>query len=265
MQRDLDQEMLFRDHQSPFEATDVVSTGMMHVPGTEQLGKVAQTPLPVVSLKYIDAQWATDFTTSSTRRLSWQYLCWRRAMDIVFGLLGMVLLLLLLPILALLIYLDSPGSIFYTQERLGYRGQAFSMLKFRSMCTDAETAGNAVWAAEHDERVTRIGRFMRAIHLDELPQVYNILRGEMSLIGPRPERAVFVTALEKTVPLYRHRLEVKPGLTGWAQVNYHYARSEEDAFIKLQYDLHYIAHKSLKLDLLILLKTVGEVLAHHGA
>src|SRR5437667_6907200 len=164
-------------------------------------------------------------------------------MDITFGLCGMVVLLLILPILALLIYLDSPGPIFYSQERLGYLGKTFRIFKFRSMCVDAEANGQAVWASEDDSRVTSIGRFMRAIHLDELPQILNILRGEMSLIGPRPEREEFTIGLEKTIPFYRCRLAIKPGLTGWAQVKYHYGSTEDDALIKLQYDLYYIKHQ----------------------
>jgi lipopolysaccharide/colanic/teichoic acid biosynthesis glycosyltransferase len=192
------------------------------------------------------------------------YLFLRRAIDLTFALCGIVIILLIFPILALLICLDSPGPIFYSQERLGYLGKTFRILKFRSMHVDAEAAGHAVWAAEHDERVTRVGRFMRAIHLDELPQVINILRGEMSLIGPRPEREEFVSELEKTIPLYRHRLEVKPGLTGWAQVKYRYTRTDQEALIKLQYDLYYIQRQSFRLDLLIILKTVVEVLSYHG-
>lgn len=190
-------------------------------------------------------------------------LCFHKFLDLSFALCGTVLLLLLLPLLALLIRLDSPGPVFYCQERLGYRGKKFSLIKFRSMCNDAETGGYAVWATEHDPRVTRTGHFIRAIHLDELPQVLNILRGEMSLIGPRPEREAFVVELEKTLPGYRLRLDIKPGLTGWAQVQYHYARSQADALIKLQYDLYYIVHRSITLDIVILLKTVAKVVFYH--
>jgi lipopolysaccharide/colanic/teichoic acid biosynthesis glycosyltransferase len=132
------------------------------------------------------------------------------------------------------------------------------------MFIDAEAGGHAVWASEHDQRVTRMGRFMRAVHLDELPQVLNILRGEMSLIGPRPEREEFAMGLEEMIPSYRRRLDVKPGLTGWAQVKYRYTRTDQEALIKLQYDLYYIKHQSFRLDILIILKTVIEVLAHHG-
>jgi lipopolysaccharide/colanic/teichoic acid biosynthesis glycosyltransferase len=132
------------------------------------------------------------------------------------------------------------------------------------MCTDAEGEGHAIWASESDKRVTRIGRFLRTTHLDELPQVFNILRGDMSLIGPRPERAEFIAELEKTIPFYRHRLAVKPGLTGWAQVKYRYASSGSDALIKLQYDLYYIKQRSFMLDTFIVLKTILEILSFRG-
>lgn len=195
---------------------------------------------------------------------SFFYLCWQKTIDIVFGLLGLLLLFVLLPLLTVLIYLDSPGPIFYHQERVGYRGQKFFMHKFRSMRLGAEQAGYPVWGAAGDRRVTHIGRFLRATHLDELPQVINILRGEMSLIGPRPERPEYVAELEKTSPLYRYRLDTKPGLTGWAQVNYGYGNSYRDDLIKLQYDLYYIERRSCTFDLLIILKTFVEVLRSRG-
>ena len=193
------------------------------------------------------------------------YLCWHKILDLVFGVCGLLVLLLLLPIIALLIRLDSPGPIFYTQERLGYRGRIFYIYKFRSMYIDAEQAGHAIWATENDMRVTRMGRFMRATHLDELPQVINILYGEMSLIGPRPERKEFVTTLETMIPLYRCRLSVKPGLTGWAQVRYKYGASLEDTRRKLEYDLYYLKHVSVGLDLLIMFETIKTIVLRRGA
>jgi lipopolysaccharide/colanic/teichoic acid biosynthesis glycosyltransferase len=199
-----------------------------------------------------------------TRSLPLLYLCWQKTVDIIFGLLGIIILLLILPVLALLIYLDSSGPIFYSQERVGYRGRKFHMHKFRSMCPDSEQVGQAGWTTEGDPRVTRVGRFLRAIHLDELPQVLNILHGEMSLIGPRPERQKYVSELEKINPLYRRRLAVKPGLTGWAQVNYGYGSTSLDELEKLQYDLYYIEHQSFKLDIVILMKTIVEVVLRHG-
>ena len=175
------------------------------------------------------------------------------------------MLCLVFPIIALVISLDSPGPILYSQERVGLRGKPFRIYKFRSMRIDAEREGNAVWATVSDNRITRVGRFLRATHIDEIPQMFNIVRGDMSLIGPRPERAAFISELEKTIPFYSYRLVVKPGLTGWAQVKYRYGRTGNDALIKLQYDLYYIKKQSFMLDLFIIIKTVAEVLSLRGA
>lgn len=207
---------------------------------------------------------ARDGVHARQQTVSSFYLVLRGTIDILFGLLGSLILLGLFPVIALLLVLDSPGPIFYRQERVGYQGKPFRIFKFRTMHVNAEASGQAIWAAEQDTRVTRVGRFMRAVHLDELPQVFNILRGEMSLIGPRPERAAFTRELEEQLPFYLSRLTVKPGLTGWAQVNYHYAGNIEDYRIKLQYDLYYIDHQSLRLDLLILLRTVKEIVMRRG-
>ncbi|MDQ2887829.1 MAG: sugar transferase [Chloroflexota bacterium] len=188
------------------------------------------------------------------------YPYWYVAMNLSFGLIGGTLLLSLLPLLALFVYLDSPGPIFYSQERVGYKGTTFRMYKFRTMCVDAGCA----WATHHDPRVTRIGRFLRATHLDELPQVINILRGEMSLVGPRPEVRDFAAKLEATLPHYRDRLAIKPGLTGWAQVMHDYGDILDDEKMKLAYDFYYIENQSVRLDVQIILKTVVEVLSAHG-
>jgi exopolysaccharide biosynthesis polyprenyl glycosylphosphotransferase len=231
---------------------------------------VSLVPMPVayervsgkIPIEHVGDQWflalPLEVVTSSP------YLCWNRAIDLVSGLIGTLLLLLILPLVALMIALDSRGPIFYSQERLGYQGKKFSIYKFRSMYINAESEGTAKWAKQADKRVTRVGRILRATHLDELPQIYNILRGEMSLIGPRPERQEFVTELEKTIPFYRCRLVVKPGLTGWAQTKYPYGSSRDDALIKLQYDLFYIKHRSFMLDILIMLRTVAEVTCCRG-
>jgi lipopolysaccharide/colanic/teichoic acid biosynthesis glycosyltransferase len=152
----------------------------------------------------------------------------------------------------------------YRQERVGLHGRPFTVLKFRSMRTDAEACG-PVWAMQRDPRVTRIGSFIRLTRIDELPQLINVLRGEMSFIGPRPERPHFVAQLERALPFYRDRAQVKPGLTGWAQVNYPYGASVEDARAKLSYDLYYVKHRSLLLDLQILVATVRVVLFQRGA
>lgn len=192
------------------------------------------------------------------------YSCWQKGVDITFGFIGTVILLLILPVLALLIYLDSPGPIFYSQLRLGLHHKSFRIYKFRSMRTDAESGGGEIWASKVDARVTRVGRLLRATHMDELPQVFNILRGEMSLIGPRPEREAFATAMETIEPSYRYRVAVKPGLTGWAQVMYGYGSADQSELQKLQYDLYYIRHRSCLLDITIILKTVVEVVFCHG-
>jgi lipopolysaccharide/colanic/teichoic acid biosynthesis glycosyltransferase len=160
---------------------------------------------------------------------------------------------------ALAIKLDSRGPIFYLQKRVAIHNTSFQIIKFRSMRVDAEANG-PVWAGEADARVTRVGRWIRKLRIDELPQLFNIIRGEMSLIGPRPERPVFVEQLEQRIPYYSERHLVKPGLTGWAQVRYPYGASFEDALEKHQYDLYYIKNQSPMLDALILLETLRIVL-----
>jgi|SRR5579875_399205 lipopolysaccharide/colanic/teichoic acid biosynthesis glycosyltransferase len=197
-------------------------------------------------------------------RTSFIYSCWQIAVDFTFGLLAVLLILLILPVMALLIYLDSPGPIFYSQERLGYMGKPFRIYKFRSMRPGAESNGKAIWASRHDTRVTRVGRVLRAAHLDELPQAFNILRREMSLVGPRPEREEFAREMEMLDPAYHDRLLVKPGLTGWAQVKFGYGEGDRSELYKLQYDLYYIAHRSCWFDFVIILKTLVEVFRFHG-
>jgi sugar transferase (PEP-CTERM system associated) len=157
------------------------------------------------------------------------------------------------------------APVFYSQKRVGQGNTNFNVLKFRSMRQDAEQDGKAVWASENDSRVTRVGNFLRNIRLDELPQVFNVLRGQMSLVGPRPERPEFVSELQKSIPYYSERHVIKPGLTGWAQLKYSYGASEEDAVEKLQYDLYYIKNQTLLLDILIILQTVEIVLWGKGA
>ncbi len=179
-----------------------------------------------------------------------------------------LLLLLALPVLALatlLIKLDSQGPILYKQKRVGLNGKDFEVLKLRSMQNNAEMPGKPQWAVKADARVTRVGRVMRVTRVDELPQLVNVLRGEMSLVGPRPERPEFVNTLVREVPFYALRHSVKPGLTGWAQVRYQYGGSVEDAKEKLQFDLYYVKNHTLFLDFLVLLKTVNVVLTGKGA
>lgn len=187
-----------------------------------------------------------------------------RGGDIVLSLALLLFTLPLMLLTALLIRLDSPGPVFYRQQRVGLHGRLFTLFKFRSMRLDAEARG-PVWAASGDARITRVGAVIRLARIDELPQLVNVLRGEMGLIGPRPERPHFVAQLAVAMPLYRERARVKPGLTGWAQVNYPYCASVEDARVKLSYDLYYVRHRSLKLALRILFATVLVVLFHKGA
>lgn len=187
----------------------------------------------------------------------------KRLLDLGVGLAGAALTIVFAPLIWLAHRLESPGPLFYSQERVGRGGRAFRLVKFRTMIPDAEVEGPR-WAEEDDRRVTRVGRWLRRLHLDELPQAINILRGDMSFIGPRPERPEFVAHLEQQIPFYRARHAVRPGVTGWAQVNYEYGDSVEDALIKLQYDLYYIKHANLWLDLVILARTVGHVLRFAG-
>jgi lipopolysaccharide/colanic/teichoic acid biosynthesis glycosyltransferase len=165
----------------------------------------------------------------------------------------------------LCVWIESGRPIVFRQERIGMNGRTFQLLKFRSMRPDAEKDGVPRWAAAGDPRITRFGRFMRRSRIDELPQIFNILKGEMSFVGPRPERPFFVSQLAQEVPFYAVRHAVKPGLTGWAQVRYSYGASVEDAVRKLEYDLYYVKNHSLLLDLVILFKTVRVVLLGAGA
>lgn len=167
-------------------------------------------------------------------------------------------------LVAVAVKLDSRGTVFYNQERVGKNGKAFSMMKFRSMRTDAEKTSGPKWAEKNDPRVTRMGKIMRRLHVDEVPQFINVLLGEMSLVGPRPERAYFVDQLEKELPLYRRRLRVRPGITGWAQIKYRYDQSVEDVKSKLKYDLFYIENMSWRMDLKILFNTLYVMLRGKG-
>jgi exopolysaccharide biosynthesis polyprenyl glycosylphosphotransferase len=182
----------------------------------------------------------------------------KRAFDVALAGILFVVGLPLWPIIALLIKIESRGPVFYRQRRVGKNGVGFLLHKFRSMVENAEDE-KAVWAREDDQRVTRIGRILRALHLDELPQLWNVLRGEMSLVGPRPERPEFVAGLQRDIPFYTLRHFVKPGLTGWAQINYPYAASTKDSKEKLEFDLYYISRMSLIFDLKILIETLAGV------
>ena len=189
----------------------------------------------------------------------------KRLLDLLIAVMGLATSLPLLLIVAVLIKLDSRGPALYRQERVGFEGKTFTLYKFRSMRRDAEPAGVPEWASIDDPRTTRIGRFIRFTRIDELPQLFNVLRGDMSIIGPRPERPYFVNRLATEIPFYSARHCVKPGITGWAQVNAPYGASTEDTRTKLRYDLYYIKHCSFRLDVLILLRTIRVIILQEGA
>jgi sugar transferase (PEP-CTERM system associated) len=196
----------------------------------------------------------------TTRRV----LAIKRTLDIAVSLTAFIVSLPVMAIVAIAVRMSSPGPVLYHQRRVGERGRVFTLHKFRSMGIDAEAGSGAVWSQNGDTRVTRVGRFLRRMRLDELPQLWNVMRGDMSLVGPRPERPEFIEQLTQQIPYYGQRHIVKPGLTGWAQVRYAYGSSVEDAMEKLQYDLFYIKHMSLGMDLLIALSTVKTVLSRRG-
>lgn len=216
-----------------------------------------------VPVEHVDSHWTIVLPIDGNSIFN-PYPVLKRMTDIALSILGLTIFLLLFPLIALLIRLDSSGNIFYSQERVGLNGHVFRIYKFRSMVADAEKKSGAVFSQQGDPRVTRMGRLMRKTRLDELPQLLNILRGDMSLIGPRPERPEHVHRLTQKIPFYRTRLVVRPGLTGWAQVRYGYGSDDEDALIKLQYDLYYIRHQSFLLDMNILVRTIGRVLKMSG-
>lgn len=189
----------------------------------------------------------------------------KRLLDILFALTGVLLFLPFFPLVALAIKLESDGPVFYRQIRTGEGEKPFYVYKFRSMRQDAEKYSGAVWAQKDDPRVTRVGKFIRKVRIDEIPQLINVLKGEMSFVGPRPERPEFVEGLKEKIPYYAHRHVVKPGITGWAQVRYAYGFSEEDALEKLRYDLYYIKNYKPILDIAIILETVKVVLLGRGA
>jgi lipopolysaccharide/colanic/teichoic acid biosynthesis glycosyltransferase len=186
----------------------------------------------------------------------------KRAMDIAIAGIGVLVLAPVFPFLALALYLDSPGPVFYRPERLGRGGKLFRVWKFRTMVPDADRIGDPTFTKKDDDRITRVGRILRATHVDEFPQFINILKGEMSAVGPRPER--HLAEFEETIPFYRARYAVKPGMAGWGLVKQGYAEGAEDTLIKLQYDLYYIKHRSLSLDILILAKTAIDMVTFGG-
>ena len=218
---------------------------------------------------YERGPWLASSTATTTERVeayipSWVQIC-KRAVDLFCGACAFVIMVILFVPIALAIKLESRGPVLYRQERVSLNGRPFSIAKFRSMRADAEKDGKPQWAAANDNRVTRVGQFIRRVRIDELPQLFNVLCGDMSLVGPRPERPFFVEQLTQDIPFYALRHSVKPGVTGWAQVRYHYGSTVEDSLEKLQYDLYYVKNHTLFLDLMVLLETVGVVLTGKGA
>jgi exopolysaccharide biosynthesis polyprenyl glycosylphosphotransferase len=188
----------------------------------------------------------------------------KRLLDILGGAIGLLIFAITAPFLSLAVLVDTGLPIFYSQPRLGRGGRVFKIYKFRTMFQDAEADGEAKTTLENDPRVTRVGNFLRKTRLDELPQFWNVLRGEMSLVGPRAERPELVADYQRQVPFYRARLLVKPGLTGWAQINYGYVASVTETTVKIEYDLYYIKHRTFAMDFQIILRTIGTVLRHTG-
>jgi exopolysaccharide biosynthesis polyprenyl glycosylphosphotransferase len=205
---------------------------------------------------------ALIFSTGFRRRLMSMVL--KRIIDVAAALVGLVMLIPLTLLLAIAIKFDTPGPVFYKQMRVGLRGRPYMIWKFRSMRQDAESMG-ARWASTEDPRVSRVGRWLRKWRMDEVPQLINVLRGEMSLVGPRPERPVFVQELRNSIPYYDLRHTVRPGITGWAQTKFRYGASKEDSHVKLQYDLYYVKNLSLMLDMRIVVNTIKVMLLGEGA
>jgi exopolysaccharide biosynthesis polyprenyl glycosylphosphotransferase len=213
----------------------------------------------------LDALTANDMLLGQNFRASRIAAVAKRLCDIVIATGMLVLVLPLMALTALAVKIESSGPVFYRQRRVGQFDTTFTLFKFRSMTMDAEASGSPRWAQKEDPRITRVGHFIRATRIDELPQLANVIRGHMSMVGPRPERPHFVEQLARAIPFYRQRSYVKPGLTGWAQVNFPYGASVEDAREKLAYDLYYVKNRTIVLDLIILVSTIRVVLFREGA
>jgi sugar transferase (PEP-CTERM system associated) len=228
----------------------------------DHLANVYEDYTGKIALENLRPSWLV-FSTGF--RKTWLLLATKRAFDIIAAIFGLILSAPLTLISALVVKLESPADpVLYHQERVGLNGATFTIHKFRTMRSDAEAATGPVWSGANDSRITSVGTFMRKTRLDEIPQLWNVLRGDMSLIGPRPERPAFVEQLTQQIPYYGQRHVVKPGLTGWAQVRYAYGASVEDALEKMQYDLYYVKHMSMAFDLVIALETIKIVVLRRG-
>ncbi|WKZ34835.1 MAG: sugar transferase [Anaerolineales bacterium] len=216
-----------------------------------------------VPIDHLESDWVIRSFVDQVR-VSGMYELFKRLMDIAGAMVGLIILFIVFPFVSLAIMLESGFPIFYSQRRLGRGGRLFRIYKFRSMRQDAEADGEARFAEQNDPRVTRVGNFLRRTRLDEMPQFISVLTGEMSLVGPRAERPSLVAEFQKQIPFYRARLLVKPGLTGWAQINYGYVANVKETSVKLEYDLYYIKHRTLTMDFNIILRTIGTVLRRTG-
>lgn len=216
-----------------------------------------------VPIEHLETDWVIRSFVDQVR-VNGLYEFLKRSMDIFGGIVGTLIFLIVLPFIAFAIIAETGFPVFYSQPRLGKGAQTFSILKFRTMKQNAEADGQPKIAEENDPRVTKVGNFLRKTRLDELPQFWTVLRGEMSLVGPRAERPELVAEYQKQIPFYRARLLVKPGLTGWAQINYGYVATIKETIVKLEYDLYYIKHRTINLDFSIVLRTIGTVLRRTG-
>jgi exopolysaccharide biosynthesis polyprenyl glycosylphosphotransferase len=216
-----------------------------------------------VPVHHLESDWVIRSFVDQARTSGF-YSLGKRLLDIIGALIGLGIFFAILPFASLATLLDTGLPIFYAQTRLGKGGKTFRIFKFRTMHKDAEEDGKAHLAAEDDPRVTRVGNFMRAVRLDEFPQFFNVLKGEMSLVGPRAERPELVAEFQKQIPFYRARLMVKPGITGWAQINYGYVSTLHETSVKLEFDLFYIKHRTMMMDILIILRTIGTVFSGRG-
>jgi len=216
-----------------------------------------------VPIFHFEADWILRSFVEQSRVGSF-YLAGKRLIDLLGGMLGVLVLIVVFPFVSLAVLLETGRPVIYTQIRSGKGGQPYRLFKFRTMYQDAEKDGQPRWAKENDDRTTTVGMVLRKTHIDELPQFFNVLRGDMSLVGPRPERPALVTHFQEHVPFYRARLLVKPGISGWAQVNFGYTATVEETAVKLEYDLYYIKNRSMLLDILILLRTPATMLGLRG-
>jgi exopolysaccharide biosynthesis polyprenyl glycosylphosphotransferase len=216
-----------------------------------------------VPIQHLESDWIIRSFVDETR-MHGLYEVGKRLLDIIGSMVGLLIFVVFFPFIAFFTLLDSGFPIFYRQRRLGKGAKPYTIFKIRTMRKDAESDGKAVPASKNDPRITRVGNFLRRARIDELPQFLNVLRGEMSIVGPRSERPELVEMYQKQIPFYRARLLVKPGITGWAQINFGYVSTVEDTIIKLEYDLYYIKHRSLVTDISIILRTIGTVLGFRG-